>query len=308
MLLRMLKKPMTVPWPQDVFGKLHENIHEYGLRHTIERSALWMTERLLASTLHRHARPPLSAFEEAALSMHFSGEELAVTYFYPGVHPENRRVELAAVRMEYEELREEINGRYARLDGAYPTRYAVEEGSSFLLYALVRSLRPGVVLETGVANGHSSFYILSALLANGHGVLNSIDRSAQVGGLLTNRERERWRLHVLKPNDLKRSFLEVLDSLAPLDLFIHDSDHSYSWISFELNAAIKKLAPGAVLASDDCDCCFAFLDVCRQVGVQPAILVESRKIFGLAFPKREAGNVSEITKNQGGRIAERQSA
>jgi predicted O-methyltransferase YrrM len=279
---------MTGKFPADIAGKVRTNIHEYGLRQTLERSGLWVAERLLASTLHRNARPPLSALEEAA-SLYFSADDLAATYFYPETQLQDRRVELAVVRSEYEELREEINERYTRLDNAYPLRYSIAEGSSFLLYALVRWLRPNVVLETGVANGHSSFYILSALLANGHGFLNSIDRSIQVGGLLTQREREVWRLHVLKATDLKRSFLQILDSLPPLDLFLHDSDHNYPWISFELSAAIEKLTPDAVLVSDDCDSCFAFIDICQRLAVRPAILVESRKMFGLAFPKRRVG-------------------
>src|SRR5271155_5336699 len=123
--------PMTIRLPQDMLGKIRENMHEYGFRQTLERSSLWIIERLLAPTLRRHSRPPLSAFEEAALSMHFSADDLAAAYLYPANDPENGRLDMAAVRLEYEELREEISRRYTRLDGAYPLRYAVEEGSSF---------------------------------------------------------------------------------------------------------------------------------------------------------------------------------
>lgn len=278
---------MSIILPQHLFGKLRENMHEYGICQTIERSSLWITERP-RPTLRRHPHPALSAFEEAAASMYFSAEDLASACLF-NKNASNRQAELATVRLEHERLRQEISRRYSRLSTAYPQRYAIEEGSSLLLYALVRSLRPRVVLETGVANGHSSFYILSALLANGYGRLHSIDRSAQVGGLITDRERDMWRLHVLRKSDLKKSFLQILEALPPVDLFLHDSDHTYPWMSFELNAAMEKLTAHAALVVDDCDSCFAFIDFCERQGVRPAVLVEKRKILGLVFTKRPVG-------------------
>lgn len=51
-----------------------------------------------------------------------------------------------------------------------------------LVYSLIRSLKPSVVLETGVANGFSSAYILEALNRNNHGHLFSIDSPNVVTG------------------------------------------------------------------------------------------------------------------------------
>ena len=42
-------------------------------------------------------------------------------------------------------------------------------------YAAIRSLRPEVVVETGVANGVSTAYLLLALDQNGKGILHSIE-------------------------------------------------------------------------------------------------------------------------------------
>lgn len=273
---------MMLGVPRDVLAKLRENMHEYGLSQTLERSGVWGAKRLLASTVHRHSRPPLSAFEGVAASVHFSAENLVGTY----LPLENRDSALALISSEYERLCMKIDRRYVECRLAYPQRYAVEQGSAYLLYALVRSLRPSVVLETGVANGHSSFFILNAMEANGHGILHSVDRSAEVGGLLTDQDRERWRLHVLKATDLKRSFSEILAALPLVNLFLHDSDHTYPWQSFELNAALKKLAPGAVLAADDCDSSYAFLDACQKINARPVILLETRKVFGLIFSEQ----------------------
>jgi predicted O-methyltransferase YrrM len=276
--------------PRNVLRKLRGNLREYGLRETLERSGLWVAERLWSSTLHRHRRAPLSAFAEATESMHFSAEELAQIYLFP----RGGQISLSQVKSEYEVLFAEITGRYAERNLVYPQCYAVEQGAAFLLYALVRSLRPGIVLETGIANGHSSFFILNAMRANGHGLLHSIDCSPEVGSLLADQERDRWSLHVLDVDNLKRSFTQILEKLPSLDLFLHDSDHTNAWQTFELAAAMRKVSPGGVVLSDDCDGCYAFLDVCRNTGLRPVVLVERRKIFGLIFtelPKQRSMHV-----------------
>ncbi len=275
--------------PRDLLRKLHEDLCEFGFRETAERSGLWAAQRLLSSMLHRHSRPSLADFAETAASMHFSAEDLVETY----LAPKYGNADLSQLKCEYEMLCTELAARYGERRLAYPEYYALERGSAFLLYAFVRALRPSVVLETGVANGHSSFFILSALRANGHGLLHSVDRSPGVGSLLGAEERERWRLHVLQRKGLKRSFMEILEPLQPIGFFLHDSDHTYPWQSFELQAAAKKLAPGGVLTSDDCDGCNAFLDFCRGAGVRPVILVETRKVFGLVFSEPTAENDSD---------------
>jgi len=285
--------------PREVLGKLRENLREYGLRETLERSALWTMERLLASTLHRYRRVPLSAFAEAAASMHLSAQEVVESYLLS----ENRESELSQMRSEYQTLCVQIAERYRQQRVVYPQHYGVEEGSAFLLYAIVRCRRPSVVVETGVANGHSSFFILSAMCANGHGILHSVDRSAEVGSLLADEQRQSWRLHVLREANLKRSFREVLASLPPLDMFVHDSDHHYSWMWFELQAALKALAPGGIVVSDDCDGCFAFLDACQCFDARPIILVDTRKIFGLIFTQPKSGSARNA--NGQGSMAQR---
>jgi len=265
--------------PNHMLGKIRECLREFGLRETAERSILWLAEHRLASSIHRHNHPTLASFAEVASSMHFSAKELAEMYFFP----EQGEAELAQLSDEYDALCDEIDERYRERSQIYPHKCALEKGSTFLIYAVVRSSRPSVVLETGVANGHSSFFILRAMRANGHGSLHSVDRSPQVGSLLTRPDRDRWNLHILESKSLKKSFLRILDTIPPIDLFLHDSDHTYAWQSFELNAVMRKLAPGGILASDDCDGCNAFLDFCQKSGSRPVVLVENRKILGLVF-------------------------
>jgi predicted O-methyltransferase YrrM len=118
--------------------------------------------------------------------MHFSADELARKYLF---RP-NDGATLTQLHSEYDTLSTELARRYNKTMTVYPRCYAIEHGSAFLLYALVRSFKPSVVLETGVANGHSSFYILRALDANEHGQLHSIDCSAEVGSLISDQEKK----------------------------------------------------------------------------------------------------------------------
>ena len=162
--------------PDGALGKLRESMREYGFRETVERSCWWGAEHLLASMLNKNRRPPLSAFGDAAAAMHFSSGDLARAYWFP------EGGGMTQARHEYEALRLELARRYGERTIRHPQRYSIEEGSAFLLYALVRTLKPNTILETGVANGHSSYFILSALRANGGGLLHSVDRSNEVGG------------------------------------------------------------------------------------------------------------------------------
>jgi hypothetical protein len=64
---------------------------------------------------------------------------------------------------EYMSVAAELSERYRTIKLALPTEYAVEALTSKLLYVVVRAVRPATVSETGVANGHSSFVLLTAL-------------------------------------------------------------------------------------------------------------------------------------------------
>ncbi|HOW28321.1 MAG TPA: class I SAM-dependent methyltransferase [Elusimicrobiota bacterium] len=129
-----------------------------------------------------------------------------------------------------------------------------------LLYTIVRRLAPETVVETGVANGASSTFILSALERNGTGRLHSIDQPVAEDGLtflppgkapgwlVPDSLRARWTLTL---GDTHRELPPLLERLTPIDLFLHDSDHSYETMRFEYTAAWRALRPGGWLISDD---------------------------------------------------------
>jgi len=123
-------------------------------------------------------------------------------------------------------------------------------------YAVMRAMKPDCVLETGVANGVSSAYILLAMERNQKGALYSIDVNdgsfvppgRQVGWIVPEWLRGRWTLRL---GDAYQLLPIVLVELKSLDVFIHDSLHTYEHMKFEYERAYPFLRPGGVLISDD---------------------------------------------------------
>ena len=119
------------------------------------------------------------------------------------------------------------------------------------LYALARLMRPTKVVETGVAVGASTYYLLWALDKNQSGRLYSCDpmltgdpraRIAMAGLILP---ASRWTLFP----EISRGALPKVD--APWDIFVHDSDHGYENMLWELRNAWPRLRPGGILVCDD---------------------------------------------------------
>jgi predicted O-methyltransferase YrrM len=115
---------------------------------------------------------------------------------------------------------------------------------------------PSVVVEVGVARGYSSAAILHALAGSGGGGrLHSIDlppldedAAAFVGAAVPADLWAGWRLdlgpsHALLPG--------VAAAEAPIDLFIHDADHSYASQREDLETVWPHLAAGAFVVVDD---------------------------------------------------------
>jgi hypothetical protein len=143
-----------------------------------------------------------------------------------------------------------------------------------LLYYLVRKARPEIVVETGVFHGLTSMWILKALHDNGTGRLISIDLprrewarffpgqemgpghqdedelpdDVDPGWIIPDELKERWEL-LIGPSS---HHLESVLDKNTVDLFIHDSDHSYENLKFELEASFAK-APDALVVADNFD-------------------------------------------------------
>jgi predicted O-methyltransferase YrrM len=161
------------------------------------------------------------------------------------------------------------------------------------LYAVLREARPEVVVETGVANGFSTAFSLLALNVNGAGQLHSVDLPREVGrdygpgtfyegegragippgsepGWLIPQElKERWTLILGRSQE---ELPLLLDRLGTVDIFMHDSEHSFECMWFEFNAAWPALTPGGVLVSDDVNSTEAFGRFAAQEARDPVRL------------------------------------
>ena len=174
-----------------------------------------------------------------------------------------------------------VRGSSAAVAARYPALFASELNTQRVLYALVRAQRPDVVLETGVADGFSSFAILAALDANSNGHLHSVDIQDDVGIVVPAALRGRWTVHINdREMDLERGLKDIVAGLPPVDFYYHDSGHTYLWQSFEYGAVAELIRTGGTFMSDDVDWSYAFIDHCKARRVTPGIMVEGRKVVG----------------------------
>jgi predicted O-methyltransferase YrrM len=186
--------------------------------------------------------------------------------------------DVAKVSDEFDEVATRLEKRYTETETLFPARWGVEASTGLTLYALTRLLQPNVVVETGVADGRSSFMILSALERNGKGTLHSFDVRPDAGSLA--RGHAQWNLTQSDPDDPRSTFTAALAELDVIDMFVHDSDHGYPNQMFEYESAWPKVPAGGVLASDDVDLTKAYLDFATREGQHPEFLFDSRKILG----------------------------
>ena len=123
-------------------------------------------------------------------------------------------------------------------------------------YAIVRALRPETILETGVANGVSSALMLLALHKNCLGTLHSIEigdstylpAGREPGWIVPDWLRRRWKFHL---GDARQILPQLTRELPSLDLFAHDSLHTYEHMKFEFEQAFPFLRAGGILIADD---------------------------------------------------------
>ncbi|MEH1097899.1 class I SAM-dependent methyltransferase [Micromonospora sp. CPCC 205561] len=117
-------------------------------------------------------------------------------------------------------------------------------------YAIVRARKPAHVVETGVDKGLGSCVLAAALLRNAAegrpGRVTSLDINPEAGYLA--REAPWSEVVDLVIGDSIAS-IAALD--RPVDLFLHDSDHSRAHEKREFEAVEAKLAPGAMLLTDN---------------------------------------------------------
>lgn len=171
-----------------------------------------------------------------------------------------------------------------------------EIGSPEILYAICRIMKPVKVVETGVASGLSSAHILEALRKNCKGRLYSIDMpnyeeelvrqnsphynpgssgilppGLATGWIVPKELHSNWNIELGLTVDKLPALLKRLGSI---DVFLHDSEHTYQNMFREYSQAWSALTNGGILLSHDVDWNQAFSDFSTKVQRKPTIIGE----------------------------------
>ena len=131
---------------------------------------------------------------------------------------------------------------------------------STILYALVRSMKPAVVVEIGSARGKSTCAIASGLRENGHGKLYAIDPHLTTDwndissvDTLTILRRNIATLGLTKQVEIIRSSSEdaARDWSRSIDLIFIDGDHSYEGVKRDWEMFVKHVAKFGIVVFHD---------------------------------------------------------
>ena len=183
------------------------------------------------------------------------------------------------------EISERLNG--VGRDAAIPLAYGADRGLARFCYALCRLKRPRIVIETGVSYGITSAYILQAMEMNNYGNLASIDLPplgadslVDVGRAVPERLRGRWRLEF---GSSRRLLGPLASELSLVDIFIHDSLHTYRTMKRELAIVAPFLTEDAIGICDDIEGNSAFQEWLVSERVTSGFAIRASEKTGSLF-------------------------
>ncbi len=183
-----------------------------------------------------------------------------------------------------EAIAKKIRDEFTGYERYHPAILGVESGKK--LYDLIRMKRPNIVIETGVCNGFSSSLILRALEENENGKLYSVDLPVKIdeiegegkrgavippekssGWAVPEDLKDRWSLRIGNTYyELPKIFEEISHDV---DIFIHDSGHSYETMMFEFSSAWAHLKEDGLILADNIDMSKAFSHFVDAKSVTP---------------------------------------
>lgn len=174
------------------------------------------------------------------------------------------------------ERKDYVHRYVEELQSRYNARYEpgwVNLNDAVFLYWLVRQQNPRVIVQTGVCNGLSSAFMVLALAKNqSQGKLHAVDIQQVFdpldpwwtnpqecyGVVIPEGKTSGWLVpdchHThfsVSQGDAKRLLPELVDKLDSIDMFYHDSDHTYDHMMFEFREVKRRLRPGGLIVADD---------------------------------------------------------
>jgi hypothetical protein len=189
------------------------------------------------------------------------------------------------------ELKQHIEDAIAASPFASATDHAVRFGRRLGWYAIVRSMKPEVVIETGVDKGLGACLLSAALKRNyeeGHGGRYfGTDINPNAGYFLSGKYAEYGRI-------LYGDSIETLTSFdMKVDLFINDSDHSAGYEEQEYETIAPKLSDCAIVLGDNSHVTDKLLEFSLKHGRQFVFFAEKPSDhwypgggIGISIPRR----------------------
>ena len=152
-------------------------------------------------------------------------------------------------------------------------------------WMIARALRPTRVVETGVARGVVTRFLLDVLDDRGAGRLWSVDLPPvsdawhrHAAAAVPAARAGRW---TYIRGSSRRQLPRLLAELGSIDLFVHDSLHTARNMRFELGLAWEHLAPGGAILADDVQENDAFAELAAANAAARAIVGAEAKEGGL---------------------------
>ena len=171
----------------------------------------------------------------------------------------------------------------------FPSYFNSNPKTLELLELSVKLLKPKIVVETGIANGISTRRILDSFkdqtLSESRLYSMDIDLKALSPELESNLQFKFLRIN--QNNDFEKA-LKAVPGL--IDIFYHDSDHSYHNQYLEYSLVWERLSPTGIIISDDINWSNAFLDFCKYRGLKPKVLCDGIKFCGVISKNAVAFN------------------
>ena len=177
------------------------------------------------------------------------------------------------------------------LNDNIPADFAKEQlaggGAYPLLYFIVKKYKPLVVIETGVAFGHSSKAFLTAMAENREGRLYSSDlpykgipNSREIIGLLVDTDlKQQWELCTSGDDICVPQILSSLE--GKVDIFHYDSDKRYQAREDTLSKVRPRLKDNALIIFDDIQDNFHFRDLVVKHNLKYLVCEFEGKFVGI---------------------------
>jgi hypothetical protein len=173
-----------------------------------------------------------------------------------------------------------------------------------VLYALVRALKPQLVVEIGTHVGCSTTHIASALKMNGSGQVMTFDIANPInipgmdevhrqGDMIP---QELWPyVEMVQGDGVQYIELDLLEA----DMIYEDGDHSEDNVNRVWKAGVPKLTPDGVIASHDAAHWLVGDAICtgiRNAGYEPIIYAIRPSDCGLGLYQKPKGKAKEPYK------------